>query len=37
MLIKYEGVIKIFNEISTKVTFENFLECHNIFEHDLQP
>ena len=34
MLIKYEGVVKIFNKILTKVTFEHFLVCYIIFEHD---
>ena len=34
MLIKYEGVVNIFNENIHKVTFGHFLECHTIFEHD---
>ena len=37
MLIKYEGVVNVFNEISTKVTFGHFLGCPTIFEHDPLP
>ena len=29
MLVKYERL-----KLSPKVTFEDFLGCHNIFEHD---
>ena len=34
MLIKYEGVVKVFNENIHKIIFCAFFGCHTIFEHD---
>ena len=34
MHIKHEGVVKISDESTIKVTFWHFLGCHTLFEHD---